>query len=534
MGSQIENVVSVAITRRTTAVERAGFGTLLHLAMHRAWADRIRTYTDAADMLDDNFAVTDPAYRGAVAYFSQTPKPQRIKIGRVLTTNAVSAFIDEVVEATKYTVWLDGIGFDYTSGTGLVDDPTTIEQGLVDAINDGYAITSETVGAAGLGKFTIAGSHVSSFPVGAQFQVDGSTSGDGDYTVASVALVSGSTVITTEEAVVSSATNGSIKNLTGTVAGGSDYSDGTFVVNLGDDASTIRVSSTMHLEFTLSGTMAENLTAIEAIEALTWYAVTLSRQYGASNVDRQQDLATEMESRDKMFGIASDDADIIDVALASDDADTGTIARQVQAAGLTKTWTMYSAQATGDADAIDDTFPDAAFFGARLTTDPGKETWKFASLATITADELTATQRLNALAKNANIYVPATTSISMTEEGKVGVGEFIDVMRFIDYLVSEIAADVFGALINLPAPMVKVPYTDAGIAVVENKLKGALTRNTTTGNNVRGLASYTTSVPLAADVSLADKAARHLRDVNFDGKLSGAVHFTDINGTVSA
>lgn len=523
----LEDVVTVNITRRTTAVERAGFGTLLHLAMHRAWEDRIRTYEEASDLLDDGFAVTDPAYGGALAYFAQTPKPERIKIGRLATADTVTVKIDTVANSTRYTVFIDGVGFDFNSDATATS--AEIEAGLVSILNAGYPITAVSIV---LDKFTIAGNHVTSFPAGAQFRVDGSTGNDGDYTIVRARLVSGSTEIEVEEDVMSAVVDGAVVSLTDVAAQDVTPGDGMITVDpdTASDFFAIKASSNMHVEYTLDGTIAENLNDIEFVESLTWYGTTLARQYGALNKDRQRDLADEIEARRKLAGFASDDSDIVDTSVSEDDPDTGTIARQLQAASYARSWALFSEEATGD---LEDTFPDCAWFGARFTTDPGRETWKFASLAGITADDLTATQRLNALAKNANVYVPVTTDISITEEGTVGEGEFIDVIRFIDFLQSEITADVFSALINPPAPMTKVPFTDAGIAVVDNALRGALQRNTTEGGDVRGLASYTTTVPDVADVSTADKAARLLRNVDFAGVLSGAIHATDIDGTVS-
>lgn len=526
----LEDVVDVSITRRTSATERAGFGTLLHLVMHRAWSDRLRTYTDEDELLEDEFAANDPAYRGALRYFAQEPKPERIVIGRMATGDVVTVVIDVQAGATRYTVFIDGIGFEYTSTLG---DFAEIEAALVSVINTGYGITAvdepDDV-------ITIAGNHVAAFPVGKQFRITGSTGNDGTYTVAAARLVAGSTEITTEEDLPNATADGFVKSLTPVTAAPSPYTEG-FITIEPDVAATFftcKVSSNLHLEFELEGSITENYAAIKAVDAKTWYGVTLARQYGGTNKDQQRELADAVEADRKLFGCASPDKDIINVAVSSDDPDTGTIARQLQALGYARTWVMYSGDATGDFDEVgSDTFPDCAWFGARFPTDPGRETWKFEALAGVLGDDLTATQRANALAKNANVYVPVTEDRSMTEEGTVAEGEFIDVIRFVDFLHSDITLDVFDGLINPPPPMDKVPYTDAGVGVVDNILRGTLQRSTTEGNDVRGLSSFTTTVPTVADASTADRAARLLRNVRFAGVLSGAIHAVRIEGTVS-
>src|SRR5574342_803676 len=109
----LADVVKLTITRQSRPLERAGFGTLLHLSMHRAWSDRIKLYTQPGDLLTDGFADTDAAYKAAVAYFAQEPKPEKLAIGRLKTADAVVVVVEKVVNGHVYTVWIDGIGFDY-------------------------------------------------------------------------------------------------------------------------------------------------------------------------------------------------------------------------------------------------------------------------------------------------------------------------------------------------------------------------------------------------------------------------------------
>ncbi len=44
---------------------------------------------------------------------------------------------------------------------------------------------------------------------------------------------------------------------------------------------------------------------------------------------------------------------------------------------------------------------------------------------------------------------------------------------------------------------------------------------------------YTITVPAAADVPAADKAARILRNMRFSAKLVGAIHKAEIDGTLT-
>ena len=135
--------------------------------------------------------------------------------------------------------------------------------------------------------------------------------------------------------------------------------------------------------------------------------------------------------------------------------------------------------------------------------------------------------------KNGNTY-ELFRNIAITQNGKVASGEWIDVIRFRDWLEEEIKVRVFNVLINRD----KLPYTDGGIAVIEAALRSALeegqrrggiapTEYTETGEENLG---FTISVPLASNIDPNTKASRILQDVRFTARLAGAIHATEIRG----
>lgn len=192
------------------------------------------------------------------------------------------------------------------------------------------------------------------------------------------------------------------------------------------------------------------------------------------------------------------------------------------------------ARSVGIYHALDTEYADMAFMAKVLTADPGSVTGKFKSLAGITADVLTAAEQgfLGGSTptdggKNINYYT-TTGGVAITQEGKVAVGEFIDVMRDIDYLHVNMQADVFGVFLNNS----KVPYTDLGIAQIESVVRARLTNAVRLGILADNDNLYVT-VPRASEVLTADKAARLLPDVKFGGDIAGAIHFVRIRGTVA-
>lgn len=83
--ASLDDVVQVTISRQTQSVSRRAFGWALILSIHTRFAERIRWYSQsswAADMVADGFATTDEAYLAAQNYFSPTPCPTQVAIGR--------------------------------------------------------------------------------------------------------------------------------------------------------------------------------------------------------------------------------------------------------------------------------------------------------------------------------------------------------------------------------------------------------------------------------------------------------------------
>lgn len=179
---------------------------------------------------------------------------------------------------------------------------------------------------------------------------------------------------------------------------------------------------------------------------------------------------------------------------------------------------------------------DAAWEGRVLPLDPGSETWAFKTLAGVTVDTLTDSEQNFLDGKNGNYYIQVA-GINITKNGKMAGGEFIDVVRFRDWLQARIEEDVFAILANSD----KVPYTDGGIAIIESALRKVLREGQQVGGIIPDFVNssnvlvpgFTVTVPSAADISDSDKATRTLRDVEFTAQLAGAIHAVEIFGTIT-
>jgi hypothetical protein len=171
-------------------------------------------------------------------------------------------------------------------------------------------------------------------------------------------------------------------------------------------------------------------------------------------------------------------------------------------------------------------YADAAWLGNRLPYDPGSQTWAFKTLASITVDTLSTSQRTAITSTSGNFYV-TEASVNATFWGTTGE-DYIDITRGIDWLRIRMQED----LVALMLAQAKIPFTDKGIAMVEAKIQKRLQEGVRTGL-LAPLSEDPVTVPLAEDVSTANKTARTLTGVTFTADLAGAIHEVTVTGTVS-
>ena len=261
-----------------------------------------------------------------------------------------------------------------------------------------------------------------------------------------------------------------------------------------------------------SNPVSEDLDAINNQNS-DWYAlISTSRDFATVKA-----IADWVEPRIKLFGTASNDQAIINVQAG---IDTSSIASVLNQGGYIRTFVMYHQDADFD-------YPEGAWFGRVLPLESGSETWKFKTLRGISYSNLTTTQSNNALNKKANTY-EYVGGVGITANGTVAGGEYIDIIRGIDWLTAKIQEFVFALLVNNE----KVPYTDAGIASIQAEVKRALALGVANDFLSDNPAPICT-VPLAVNVPTADKANRILRNVKFQATLAGAIHAVEIRGMVS-
>lgn len=255
--------------------------------------------------------------------------------------------------------------------------------------------------------------------------------------------------------------------------------------------------------------IATDLTAIEIADS-DWYCLLTNYNSNAMVVAADAWIQT----RKKVYGFDVNETEAITTAAGNADTldDIATLARA-------RTFGTYH---PSPAD-----MNSAAWASARLAKDPGSATWKFTQLPGVTSTNLTSSHRANLVARSANFY-ETEAGIAFMSEGTTADGDFIDVQLGLDWLNDDMSARMFGTLVAAD----KIPFDDDGFATMEADMEASLDESVTR-TILTADPAPTTVIPKLADISDADRIARNLTGMKFDGTLAGAIHKVTVTGVVS-
>lgn len=179
-------------------------------------------------------------------------------------------------------------------------------------------------------------------------------------------------------------------------------------------------------------------------------------------------------------------------------------------------------------------FPEAAWAGHMLPSDPGSETWKFKQLKGIvpsTKTDILPAEEAVVLGKNGNLYTPLA-GVGHTQEGVMAFGRFIDIQRGIDWLEITTAETITARLLKEP----KIPYSDAGASIIESEISQVMDlgiRRNLLGPLLDESGDfYRINTPKIANQLPADRTARYFPGIVVTAQLAGAIHALSI--TVNA
>jgi hypothetical protein len=272
------------------------------------------------------------------------------------------------------------------------------------------------------------------------------------------------------------------------------------------------------VSFQNASTLGADLSLIDD-EDSAWYDLHLTERTPA----RVLAAAEWVEARKKIFGTALAEADILNPSLSTD---------TISVLGDTQYFRTYPAYHGAAATE----FADVAWAARVLPIQPGGETWALKRLASVTPDNLTSTQKNTVVNKGGNTFEFYQPQLALTNPGKVAAGEWIDVIRFRDWLENFIQVNMVTMMVKRD----KVPYTDGGIQLVVNNLKASLRRGQEVGGispdeldaDGKTIPGFIITAPLRAEITDAEAASRIL-NVSFSARLAGAIHVVNVVGSLS-
>lgn len=489
----VSSVVNVSIAIGAPFPARAGFGTLNIVTAETGVigiAERIRSYSNldgvTADWPSDSEVVA-----AATAYFSQQPKPTSLKVSTRYPTaqaaqlrggSVVAADLASIVAISdgSFAITIDGdnqdiSGLDFTSDVGGDQIAATIQTALQAVASGGYTAATCVY--------------------------------EGDETSGRFFINSGTT----------------------------GASSSILFLRAVDPAVGTDVSSLLQMRqgegTKTDGIDAETITAsLDAIQEINtdWYGLMFTKEVRdgvqINGEDAVEAAADWCEARVKVFGNTSNDLDVLDSVTTND------IASVLSAKNLRRTITTFSS--------YPDQYPSASVLGRAFTVNFSQTnstiTLKFKQLPTITVEQLTQSQKAVLDSKFANALIEVGSS-DMYAESWMASGVFFDEVHGIDWLQNAVETNVFGYLLTRTT---KVPYTNKGVAALEQQVISALDEAVNNGLIAPGETidgeflpnGYKTTVIPVEDINQSDKEARHYPGLSFVVLGAGAIHSVQING----
>ena len=444
---------------------------------------RIRSYSSLLGVAGD-FGTSAPEYTAASLFFSQTPTPLQLYIGKWARTATAGALYGGTLTAAQQLLSL------FTAVTA---------GGFKIAVNGGAQTNVSPINLSGAASLSAVAAIIS--------------------TALTTATVAATCTWTGSQFVFTSSTTGTTSNVTVLSAPTS-----------GTDVSLL-VNGTAALgAYAVAGIAAESLlAAVQACDSLPtyWYGLSVSSSV-APAVSDYQAVAAYIETTKHLFGLTTNDPNAI---TSGSSADIGSI---LDGLGTTRTFGQYSSLTS---------FAETSVFGSLFTTNfLGTNTmptamWK--PQPGVAAEPLTTATANTLDTKKYNYFTNFQNGASILVGGRCFNTGFvyIDQIFGLDWLQNYIQTNVFNLLVTNP----KIPQTDAGITQIINVIEASLNvgvKNGLIGTNLiwnyGGFGSLATGdvlskgyyvyAPSVNSQSTASRQSRTTPLIQIAVTLAGAVH----------
>ncbi|MCC8364917.1 DUF3383 domain-containing protein [Xenorhabdus sp. PB61.4] len=480
-GLPISSIVNVKINMAPRAASSRNFGSLLIVGGSDVinTHERLRYYTDIEGVGAD-FGMDTPEYQAAALYYSQSPQPIDLYIGRWAKTQVYAALRGAVLSRaeqamSRFTVITDG-AFKLP-----IDGKDTLITGIDFSKETNLNGVAERV-AEKLKNASVRWDSISS-----RFTVSLQTSGKLGYVTRS--------------------------------------DSGSYI---GDILKLDADSGATAIDPTEPETIAEAVKALGEVSG-AWYGLVI-----ADNTLSDRDVTSvgryiESASVSRIYGHTVTKTDVLDPDVVTD------IGSQLKGAFLSRTLWQYSSQPYAIASLFGRMFT-VNFQGNRTTI-----TLKFKQEPAVSAELLTATQANALKAKNGNVFVHYNNDTAIVQEGVMANGTFIDERHGLDWLQNYVQTNLYNLLYTSTT---KIPQTDEGVTQLLANVEQSLAQGVTNGLIAPGIwggdsfgalnrgemltkGYYTYAQPIVEQVQ-AEREKRKAPVIQCAIKLAGAVHFADV------
>ena len=482
-GLNVSGVVNVNVFLTAQAAQYANVDSLLIVGNSDIIdvVQRIRTYSSLASVATD-FGTTAPEYLAAANFFSQSPAPQQLYIGRWAQANTPGKLVGAPLTVTQQNI----------------SNFNSITNGGIDLTIDGIA------------------RNLTALNFSAASNLNGVAS-----IIATALSTHGTCVWTgTNFKIVSSTTGASSTLAFATTGAGTDIS-----VLLGMTAA----SSGAYL---VPGIVAETaVAAVALLDNLTtqWYGLMFA---STSIVDADHlAIAAYIEASFHIYGLTTQEA----AALVSNS--TSDIGYQLQQLGYKRTFYQYSSTSA---------YAVASMFGREFTVDFNANNsviiLMFQQEPGVTPETLTPSQAASLDAKRYNYFVNYNNGTAIIRNGFMAGAAFIDQIHDLDWFSNALQTNVYNLFYQAGT---KIPQTDQGVHRVvltaEATCKGAVNNGLaapgTWGGQPFGTLNtgdymptgFYVYAPPISQQSAADRAARKCPSLQIALKLAGGLQSALLN-----
>ena len=517
MALSVSRLIRVTINLSPLAAARRSFGVLMIAGDSDVInaSERYRTYTGIEGVATD-FGLEAPEYKAAALYFGQSPKPQRLMIGRWIRTSSAAELVGgiltsaeqvmslwTIISAGTLSVTINGTvqnltGLNFTAQTNLNGVATVVTAGLSGGAvctwdGEKFVITSGTTGegvkATGTVTFdsnptaadtlTLNGvviTFVASGATGSQVNIGASKEATAanlqvflNATVnASLTVANYSTalnVLSIEYKTVGVAGNAySLAESSAITLSGAVLAGGAAASTLGYATGTI--SAQMKLT---SGTAIEIVAGVDAetpVECAAilanlspaWYGLMF--QASTQPTDEQSlDVSAFIEALDlrRIYGVTIVDTSVLSASVSDD------LASEMKAAAYRQSFCQYSENAYAVASMFGRAF--SVNFNANRST----ITLMYKQEPGVVAEGLTETQALVLKDKRCNVFVEYVNDTAIIQYGVMSGQAWFDEVHGLDWFQDAVQNACYNLLYTSKT---KIPQTDSGVNQIVNEISG--------------------------------------------------------------